>query len=86
MLEIHLEHTANEVRGDGRGGLEPTGEPEVRWWFTTQEPGLEAAVQAALEAEDLRRSLVVPPDVFGPIPDDRRRLLPPRRACRWSTS
>jgi hypothetical protein len=68
VLEVHLEHTANEVRGDGRGGLVPTGEPEVRWWFTTQEPGLEVAVQAALEAEDLRRSLVLPPEVFGPHP------------------
>ena len=68
VLEIHLEHTANEVRGDGRGGLEPTGEPEVRWWFTTQEAGLEGAVQGALETEDLRRSLVVPPTVFGPFP------------------
>jgi hypothetical protein len=68
VLEVHLEHAANEVRGDGHGGLEPTGEPEVRWWFTTQEPGLEAAVQAALEAQDLRRSLVLPPEVFGPTP------------------
>jgi len=68
VLEIHLEHTANEVRGDGRGGLEPTGEPEVRWWFTTQEPELEASVQGALEAEDLRRSLVLRPDIFGPHP------------------
>jgi hypothetical protein len=68
VLEVHLEHTANEVVGDGRGGLVPTGEPEVRWWFTTQEPGLEQAVQAALEAEDLRRSLVLPPEVFGPSP------------------
>jgi hypothetical protein len=68
VLEIHLEHTANEVRGDGRGGLEPTGEPEVRWWFATQEPELEASVQGALEAEDLRRSLVLRPDIFGPHP------------------
>jgi hypothetical protein len=68
VLEIHLEHTANEVRGDGHGGLEPTGQPEVRWWFTTQEPGVERAVQQALEAEDLRRSLVLPPDAFGPVP------------------
>jgi hypothetical protein len=68
VLEIHLEHAANETRGDGRGGLEVTGQPEVRWWFTTQEPGLEAAVQEALEAEDLRRSLVLRPDVFGPHP------------------
>ncbi len=68
VLEIHLEHTANETRGDGAGGLEVTGEPEVRWWFTSREPGLESAVRAALEAEDLRRSLVLPPDVFGPFP------------------
>ena len=68
VLEVHLEHTANEVHPDGRGGLEPTGEPEVRWWFTSQEPGLEAAVLAALAAEDLRRSLVLPPEVFGPFP------------------
>ncbi|HET9542308.1 MAG TPA: M28 family peptidase, partial [Acidimicrobiales bacterium] len=68
VLEIHLEHTASEVRGDGHGGLEPTGEPEVRWWFTTQEPELEASVQSALEAEDLRRSLVLRPDIFGPYP------------------
>jgi hypothetical protein len=40
----------------------------VRWWFTSREPGLEGAVQASLEAEDLRRSLVLPPDVFGPHP------------------
>jgi hypothetical protein len=64
VLEVHLEHAAVEVGPD----LEPTGHPEVRWWFTSQEPGLEAAVQEALEAEDLRRSLVLPPEVFGPSP------------------
>jgi hypothetical protein len=68
VLEIHLAHTATGTRGDGAGGLELTGEPEVRWWFTSREAGLEAAVQSALEAEDLRRSLVLPPDVFGPQP------------------
>lgn len=64
VLEVHLEHAANEVGPD----LVPTGEPEVRWWFTTQEPGLETAVHETLEAEDLRRSLVLRPDVFGPHP------------------
>jgi hypothetical protein len=68
VLEIHLEHAANETRDDGFGGLELTGQPEVRWWFTSREPGLESAVQSALEAEDLRRSLVLAPDVFGPHP------------------
>ena len=68
VLEVHLEHTANETRSDGAGGLEPTGAPEVRWWFTSRELGLEEAVQSALEAEDLGRSFVLPPDVFGPQP------------------
>ena len=86
VLEVHLEHTANEVRGDGHGGLEPTGEPEVRWWFTTQEPGLEAAVQSALEARG--------PAPLPGRPARRLRARSPRptaasstsRACPWSTS
>lgn len=67
VLEVHLEHTARECHGiDGR--LIPTDAPEVRWWFTSRNDGLVAAVRQALEAEDLRRSLVMPPDVFGPAP------------------
>ena len=46
----------------------PTGEPEARWWFTSRIPRLEAAVREAIEAEDLRRSLIMPPEVFGPRP------------------
>lgn len=67
VLEVHLEHAAAEVRGDGEK-LELTGQPEPRWWFTTTEPGLEAAVADALRAEDLRRSLVLKPTVFGEAP------------------
>jgi hypothetical protein len=67
VLELHLEHAANEVVVDD-GVLRPTGRPEVRWWFTSQIPRLEAAVRAAIEAEDLRRSHVLRPDVFGPKP------------------
>jgi Peptidase family M28 len=63
MLEVHLEHAARRCVGvDGR--LVPTDEPEVRWWFTTRNPTLEAAVQTAVAREDLRRSLVFRPDVF----------------------
>jgi len=67
VLEVHLEHTARECRGSN-GDLVPTDDPEVRWWFTSRNDALVNAVAAALEAEDLRRSLVVPPDVFGPHP------------------
>ena len=42
--------------------------PEARWWFTSRLPRLESSVRAAIEAEGLRRSFVLPPDVFGPHP------------------
>lgn len=67
VLELHLEHTARMCEADGTS-LVPTDDPEPRWWFTTQNPALEDAVEAALVAEDLRRSLILRPDVFGPIP------------------
>lgn len=67
VLEVHLEHAANECRPDG-DTLVPTGEPEVRWWFTTEEPLLTRAVSEALATEDLRRSLVFKPDVFFETP------------------
>jgi Zn-dependent M28 family amino/carboxypeptidase len=67
VLELHLEHAANEcVEEDGR--LDQTGYPEARWWFTSLIPHLETAVRAAIEAEDLRRSLILPPTAFGPRP------------------
>lgn len=67
VLEVHLEHAANECREE-EGRLVPTGHPEARWWFTTRIPHLEAAVSAAIQAEDLRRSLILPPTAFGPRP------------------
>ncbi len=67
VLEVHLEHAAMQVTGDGER-LEPTGQPEPRWWFTSTEPGLQAAVADALRREDLRRSLVLKPTVFGESP------------------
>jgi hypothetical protein len=67
VLEVHLEHTANEVV-ERDGALVSTGYPEARWWFTTQIPRLEAAVREAIEVEGLARSLVLRPDTFGPHP------------------
>jgi hypothetical protein len=67
VLEVHLEHAANEcVERDG--SVVATGQPEARWWFTSKNTELESAVRETLEAEDLRRSFILPPDVFGPHP------------------
>jgi hypothetical protein len=67
VLELHLEHAANEfAEVDGR--LQATGHPEARWWFTSRIARLEAAVRSAIEAEDMRRSLLLPPTAFGPRP------------------
>jgi len=68
VLEVHLEHTANECVEGPDGRLVGTGEPEARWWFTSQIATLEDAVRNALEAEDLRRSFILPPNIFGPHP------------------
>ncbi len=64
---MHLEHAAEQARGDGQR-LELTGQPEPRWWFTSTDADLQAAVAGALRREDLRRSLVLEPTVFGEAP------------------
>jgi hypothetical protein len=64
VLAVHLEHAAMEcVESDGK--LASTGRPEPRWWFTSSIRHLESTVLAALEAERLTRSVVVPPTIFG---------------------
>lgn len=65
VLELHLEHAAREARGEG-GRLVATDKPEIRWWFTSRITPLEDAVEAALKAEDLRRSFIMQPDGFPP--------------------
>jgi hypothetical protein len=67
VLEVHLEHAANEF-SDEDGTLRATGQPEARWWFTTRINQLEAAVRSAIESEDLGRSFILRPDIFGPKP------------------
>jgi hypothetical protein len=67
VLELHLEHAAAACEANGRD-LVPTDAPEPRWWFTTQHDDLVDAVHQAIVAEDLRRSFVLPPDVFGATP------------------
>jgi hypothetical protein len=67
VLELHLEHAANEFIS-GESGLVATGEPETRWFFTSQNPSLKGAVADALLAEGLDRSLVIAPNAFGDRP------------------
>ncbi|MFD1931034.1 M28 family peptidase [Nonomuraea mangrovi] len=67
VLQLHLEHAALRCEVVD-GALVPTADPEPRWWFTTQDPPLEKLVHDTLVAEDLRRSFVVRPDLFDPMP------------------
>lgn len=68
---LHLEHVASRATPDGEGGLVDTGEPEVRWWFVSggaHDEALAAATIEAITGEGLDWSLVMPPDVFSPMP------------------
>jgi hypothetical protein len=67
VLEVHLEHTANEFVQEGET-IVPNGLPETRWWFTSRIGALEDSVRSAIEAEKLDRSLILRPDTFGPRP------------------
>ena len=68
VLEVHLEHAAREFAAAAGGGVEPTGQPVPRWFFTSRIAPLEAAVARALREEKLYRSMVLAPDAFGPQP------------------
>ena len=74
VLELHLEHAALEVADPPSGPaaspdeLEPTGLATPRWWFTSRNPDLEAAVLGALTTEQLDRSMLAAPDAFGAQP------------------
>jgi hypothetical protein len=64
VLDVHLETPALEFRIDENGGLVNMERPEPRRLFTSMAPQLERAVIEAVEAEDLRRTLVLPADVL----------------------
>lgn len=67
VLQVHVEHLARRCYSDGYK-LVPTEEAEIRWWFTSRHPRLEKTVGKALMNHDLRRSLILRPDTFGPMP------------------
>jgi hypothetical protein len=74
VLEVHLEHAALEVADPPSGPatapeeLVSTGLATPRWWFTSRNPRLEAAVLDALAIEQLDRSMLAAPDAFGAQP------------------
>jgi hypothetical protein len=68
VLELHMEHAAREFGKDEGDGPQPTGRPVPRWWFTSELPPLKKAVFEALKTEDLRRSMILPPDAIGSQP------------------
>lgn len=67
VLEVHLEHTAKESRGED-GKLVTGDKPETAWWFVTRNDDLIDAVEDALNAEGITRSFILPPDAFGEWP------------------
>ena len=86
VLEVHLEHAAREFaeRTDWAGHqLEPTGLVTPRWWFTSRNPDLEAAVLDTLEQLD--RSMLVAPDAVGGQPPTDGGFYH-AEGCRSSTS
>jgi hypothetical protein len=71
VLELHLEHAALDYatpEGAPAAELAHTGLATPRWWFTSRNPDLEAAVLDALTTERLDRSMLVAPDAFGEAP------------------
>lgn len=67
VLEVHLEHAS--LLTEDRGGEQVAIDRCVpRWFFTSRNPQLEDAVYSAIEAEDLRRSMLVAPDGLGATP------------------
>jgi hypothetical protein len=67
VLEVHLEHAAAEVQ-KGEKGLELTGQPETRWFFTSRNADLQRSVKNALLREGIDRSLILAPDTFAEAP------------------
>ncbi len=81
---LHLEHIAAEAVPDGSGGLRATTRPEVRWWFVSapdpdEEAAITASVEQAIATARLDRSLVLPPEIFGPMPPTDGGFFHPAR-------
>jgi hypothetical protein len=76
VVAIHLEHVAREP-AIVDGALAPGADVVPRWWFTSLITPLEDAVETVLVEENLRRSFVLPPTAFSPMPPtDGAHLYP----------
>jgi hypothetical protein len=65
VCAIHLEHVARDVKViDDK--LIPLSDPTVRWWFVSRIIPLEKILLDAIKNEDLKRSILLPPDGFPP--------------------
>ena len=67
VLEFHLEHACLEFVKEG-DAVASNGRPVPRWFFASEIPRLKSALLDALVAEDLRRSMILPPDAIGTQP------------------
>jgi Peptidase family M28 len=75
VLDVHLETPCQEFDIDADGRLIDQGRIEPHWFYTSRNPTLQAALRAAVQAEDYRRTMMVPPEAFrdGP-PSDAKAL------------
>ena len=67
VLEFHLEHACLEFEKEG-DTVVSAGRPVPRWFFASELPRLKEALFDALVAEDLRRSMILPPTAIGTQP------------------
>ena len=65
VVGIHLEHVARDVKSEN-GKLIPLDDPTVRWWFVSRIIPLEETVEDVIIKENLKRSILLPPDGFPP--------------------
>ncbi len=75
VIAIHLEHVARDVKSED-GKLIPLNKPTVRWWFVSRINELINIVENAIKKEDLKRSIIFPPEGFSPGSDK-----PPTDGC-----
>lgn len=75
VLDVHLETPCQEFDVDASGALVDRGNIEPHWFYTSRNPTLQAALRAAVQAEDYRRTMMVPPEAFSDGPPSDAKAL-----------
>lgn len=75
VLDVHLETPCQEFDVDANGQLVDRGRVEPHWIYTSRNPTLQAALRAAIQAEDYRRTILVPPEAFSDGPPSDAKAL-----------